>query len=87
MPFNPPGDILLPDPLFSALCILEPGVARRMTLVVHRRAIASSNLGNVVPDNVSAAFDRARNAIIYSFSTMICLSSANCRPLAHPNWH
>jgi len=67
MPFKQLDDILLPDPRFADLCIVESGVARRMKLADHHRAIASVNLSNVVPDDVSAAFDRARNTIIYAF--------------------
>ncbi len=38
-----------------------------MTLADHHGAIANINISDAVPDEVSAAFDRARNTIIYAF--------------------
>ena len=67
MPFKFFDDILKPDPRFADLCVVERGVARRMTLADHHGAIANINLNDAVPDEVGAAFDRARNTIIYAF--------------------
>jgi hypothetical protein len=67
MPFKSADGILLPDSRFADLCIIEHGVARPMTLADHHRAIANINLSSVVPDDVNAAFDRARNTLIYAF--------------------
>jgi hypothetical protein len=67
MPLKSVDDILQPDPRYADLCIVERGVARRMTLADHHRAIANINVGDAVPDDVGAAFDRARNILIYAF--------------------
>lgn len=67
MPFKPLDDILQPDPRFADLCVVQGGVAQQMTLADHHGAIASINLSDAVPDDVGAAFDRARNTIIYAF--------------------
>lgn len=67
MPFKSLDDILQPDPRFADLCIVEGGVARRMTLADHHRAIANINLSETAPGDVDAAFDRARNTVIYAF--------------------
>ena len=67
MPLKSIDDILQPDPRFADLCVVELGVARRMTLADHHRAIANINLSDAVPDDVGAAFDRARNTLIYAF--------------------
>jgi len=67
MTFKSVDDILRPDPRFADLCVIEQGVARRMTLTDHHRAIANINISGTVPDDVGAAFDRARNTLIYAF--------------------
>jgi hypothetical protein len=67
MPFKPVDDILQPDPRFADLCIVEGGVARRMTLADHHGTIANINLSETAPGDAGAAFDRARNTIIYAF--------------------
>ncbi len=67
MPFKSLDDILKPDPRFADLCVVQGGIARRMTLADHHGAIANINISDAVPDEVSAAFDRARNTIIYAF--------------------
>lgn len=67
MPFKSVDDILQPDPRFADLCIMEHGAPRRMTLADHHRAIANINLSSTVPNDVGAAFDRARNTLIYAF--------------------
>ena len=67
MPFKPLDDILKPDPRFADLCIVENGTARRMTLVDHHGALADISLAGNAPADVAAAFDRARNTMIYAF--------------------
>jgi hypothetical protein len=67
MPLKSLDDILQPDPRFADLCVVADGVARRMTLADHHGAIANINLNETAPDDVRAAFDRARNTIIYAF--------------------
>lgn len=67
MPFKSLDDILKPDPRFSDLCVVQGGVVRRMTLADHHGAIADISLGDAVPGEVGAAFDRARNTVIYAF--------------------
>ena len=67
MAFKSVDNILRPDPRFANLYLIERGVARRMTLADHHSAIANINLSGAVPDDVGAAFDRARNTLIYSF--------------------
>lgn len=67
MPFKSLDDILKPDPRFADLCVVQGGIARRMTLADHHGAIAGISLSDAVPDEVGAAFDRARNTVIYAF--------------------
>ncbi|TAJ30522.1 hypothetical protein [Bosea sp. (in: a-proteobacteria)] len=67
MPFESLDDILKPDPRFADLCVVQGGIARRMTLADHHGAIADISLSDAVPGEVGAAFDRARNTIIYAF--------------------
>lgn len=67
MPFKSLDDILKPDPRFADLCVVQDGIARRMTLADHHGAVADISLSDAVPGEVGAAFDRARNTIIYAF--------------------
>ena len=67
MPFKSLDDILKPDPRFADLCVVQGGIARRMTLADHHGAIADISLSDAVPGEVGAAFDRARNTVIYAF--------------------
>jgi len=67
MTFKTVEKILQPDPRFADLCVVENGMARRMTLADHRGALADISLAGVAPADVVAAFDRARNIIIYAF--------------------
>jgi hypothetical protein len=67
MPLKLLDDILQPDPRFADLCVVADGVARRMTLADHHGSIANITLNETAPDDVRAAFDRARNIIIYAF--------------------
>lgn len=68
MPFKSLDDIPQSDPRFADLCVVEGGAVRRMALADHHRAIANINLTGPVPGEVGAAFDRARNTLIYAFS-------------------
>ncbi|WP_144161547.1 hypothetical protein [Paraburkholderia sp. BCC1885] len=67
MIFKSVDSILKPDPRFANLCVVENGVARRITLADHHTALAGISLIDLVPRDVRAAFDRARNATIYAF--------------------
>ncbi|WP_106755020.1 hypothetical protein [Pannonibacter carbonis] len=67
MAFKTVADILEPDPRFADLCVIENGQARRMTLVDHHNALAGIGLAGTAPSDVLAAYDRARNTIIYAF--------------------
>ncbi|TAL82097.1 MAG: hypothetical protein EPN75_02940 [Beijerinckiaceae bacterium] len=67
MPFKSLDDILKPDPRFADLCVVQGGIAWRMTLADHHGAIADISLSDAVPGEVGAAFDRARNTVIYAF--------------------
>ncbi|MFM0433722.1 hypothetical protein PQQ75_32270 [Paraburkholderia aspalathi] len=67
MAFKSVDSILQPDPRFAHLCFVENGAARPMTLADHHSALAGITLSDLVPEEVQAAFDRARNAIIYAF--------------------
>lgn len=67
MPFKSLDDILKPDPRFADLCVVQGGIARRISLADHHGAIADISLSDAVPGEVGAAFDRARNTVIYAF--------------------
>jgi hypothetical protein len=67
MPFMSLDDIPKPDPRFPDLCVLRGGIARQMTLADHHGAVADISLSDAVPGEVGAAFDRARNTVIYAF--------------------
>ncbi len=67
MAFKSVDTILQPDPRFADLCVVENGTARRMTLADHHRTLANIRLTGAAPADVLAAFDRARNTIIYAF--------------------
>lgn len=67
MAFKTVNSILEPDPRFADLCIIKNGFARRMTLADHHKALANIGLAGTAPADVLAAYDRARNTIIYAF--------------------
>ncbi|WP_374252999.1 hypothetical protein [Xanthobacter sp.] len=67
MAFKTVESILQPDPRFADLCVVKNGIARRMTLADHHGALADVGLTGAAPADVVAAFDRARNTIIYAF--------------------
>lgn len=67
MSFKTVDAILQPDPRFADLYVVRDGQARRMRLADHHGAIASIELGPSVPTEVQAAFDRARNTLVYAF--------------------
>ncbi len=67
MAFKTVESILEPDPRFADLCVVENGQARRMTLADHHKALANIGLAGTAPTDVLAAYDRARNTIIYAF--------------------
>jgi len=55
MPFKSLDDILKPDPRFADLCVVQGGIARRMTLADHHGAIAGISLSDAVPDECHSA--------------------------------
>lgn len=67
MAFKTVESILQPDARFADLCVVENGVARKMTLADHHGALADVGLTGAAPTDVVTAFDRARNTIIYAF--------------------
>ena len=67
MAFKLVDNILQSDPRFAELCIVENGVTRCMTLADHHALLAGISLTEQVPKEIHAAFDRARNALIYAF--------------------
>ena len=67
MAFKSVGSILQPDPRFADLSIVENGVFRPIALADHHSTLAGIRLTDLVPDEVQAAFDRARNTVIYAF--------------------
>ncbi|MGC2774813.1 MAG: hypothetical protein WA418_04160 [Bradyrhizobium sp.] len=67
MAFKAFENILQPDARFADLCVVENGMARRMTLADHHGALADISLSGAAPADVAAAFDRARNTIVYAF--------------------
>ncbi len=67
MAFKAVENIPQPDPCFADLCVVENGMARRMTLADHHGALAIISLSGAGPADVAAAFDRARNTIVYAY--------------------
>jgi hypothetical protein len=67
MAFKSLDTVLQPDPRFIGLCIVENGMARQMTLADHHAGLVEIKLNSAVPVDVTAAFDRARNTIVYAF--------------------
>lgn len=67
MAFKSLDTVLQPDPRFVGLCVVENGMARQITLADHHTCLAEIQLNGAVPVDVTAAFDRARNAIVYAF--------------------
>lgn len=67
MTVKPVDAILKPDARFADLCIVEHGRARHMSVVDHHAALARIGLAGAVPAEDRAAFDRARNTMIYAF--------------------
>lgn len=67
MGFKSVEGILQPDPRYADMCVVENGAPRQMTLKDHHAMLTSIDLAGYVPKEVSAAFDRARNTLIYAF--------------------
>ena len=67
MGFKSFESILQPDPRYADLYVVENGASRQMTLEDHHAVLAAIDLAEPVPDEVSSAFDRARNTLIYAF--------------------
>jgi len=67
MGFKSVESILQPDPRYADMCVVENGVPRQMTLRDHHATLAGIDLVEHVPNEVSTAFDRARNTLIYAF--------------------
>ena len=67
MPFKSVDAILKPDARFADVCVVEQGMARPMTIADHHAVLAGIGLAGTAPEEVRAAFDRARNTMIYAF--------------------
>lgn len=67
MPLKSIDTLLSSDPRFASLCGVRSGVLRPMTLTDHYGSIAEIDLTGAVPDEVRAAFDRARHLMIYAY--------------------
>ncbi|MBS0220796.1 MAG: hypothetical protein JSR91_08650 [Proteobacteria bacterium] len=67
MPFKSLDDALRPDPRFASLVVFEDGAVRPLALADHHSKIAAIGLSNAAPAVVRAAFDRARNTMLYAF--------------------
>ncbi|WP_085044117.1 hypothetical protein [Ensifer aridi] len=67
MSLKPFEAALAPDPRFADLCVVEEGVARRMTFRDHHAEIVDVGLKGAAPAEVKKAFDRARSVMIYAF--------------------
>jgi hypothetical protein len=67
MAFEVLETVLQPDARFVSRCIVENEIARQMTRADHHAGLADLELNGAVPVDVKAAFDRARNTIIYAF--------------------
>lgn len=86
MPFKTLDAILHPDPRFADLCVVESGVARRITLADHHRALANISLSGTAPPDVQMAFDRARNTMIYAFFDYDLFVVAEVQASAPSSW-
>ena len=67
MTFKSFDEILRPDPRFVDRIAIGNGIACRMDLESHYAMIVAIQLSDYVPDEVHAAFDRARSVIFYAF--------------------
>lgn len=67
MAFKAVESILQPDPRFADLYVVAHGVARQMTIADHHGTLAEISISGAAPADVRAAFDRARNILIYAF--------------------
>lgn len=67
MTFKAPDQILAADPRFATLVVSDDQGIRAVDLVEHHRAIGTVDLLNEVPPPIRAAFDRARNILLYAY--------------------
>ncbi|CAG4895586.1 hypothetical protein R54767_01969 [Paraburkholderia gardini] len=67
MGFKSLESILLPDRRYADLRVVDNGTQRHMSLEFHHATLAAIGLQTTVPVDVSDAFDRARNTLIYAF--------------------
>lgn len=67
MAFKSLDTVLMPDSRFVDLCIVESGIARQITLADRHACVGAIELGSEVPNDVRAAFDRARNTLVFAF--------------------
>jgi len=65
--FKALGQILLADPRFASLAVSDGNGVRSMDLAEHHRAIAMAGPQGGAPLDVRAAFDRARNILLYAY--------------------
>lgn len=67
MTFKLPDQLLVADPRFAATSVVDQTGVRAMTLDDHYATIAAIRLAGTPPPEVRAAFDRARNVILYAW--------------------
>ena len=67
MPFRNVDEMLQPDPRYKDLVVVRDGVARALTMADHHSSVAEIDLTRDVPVDVRAAFDRARNILLYAW--------------------
>lgn len=67
MTFKMPDQILQADSRFADMSVVDHAGVRAMTLNDHHATIATIELAGTPPPEVGAAFDRARNVLLYAW--------------------
>ncbi|WP_027054702.1 hypothetical protein [Mesorhizobium erdmanii] len=67
MAFKTADQILNADPRFGNLVVADAAGVRQLTLADHHATIENISLKSQVPAAVMAAFDRARNILLYAW--------------------
>jgi len=67
MLFRNVDEMLQPDPRYENMVVVRDGVARAVTMADHHSSVAEIDLTRDVPVDVRAAFDRARNILLYAW--------------------
>ena len=82
MTFKSADQILAADPRFASLVVSDERGIRAIDLADHHRAIGTVDLLNDVPSPVRAAFDRARNILLYAYFAYDLLIVGEAQALA-----